>query len=173
MDLIDVINKRKSTRVFKNKKVPKEILNKAIETANLSPSAGNIQARSVIIIEDKKTIEDIPSACFYEQTWISKAPMVLVITANEEESAAKYNERGRNLYGIQDATIFASYLQLLLTHSDLESRWVGAIDEEKLNELLKTPKGKRPIIVLPLGYPDEERERKPRKTLDEIIIKEI
>lgn len=173
MDLVDVINKRKSTRVFKDKKVPRGILNKAIELANLSPSAGNIQARSLIIIEKPGAIKNIASSYFYDQEWIQKAPMLLIVCANLDESEKKYEDRGKTLYAVQDATIFVSYLQLLLTNFDLASRWVGAFNEKKLSQILDIPKDKRPIIILPVGYPNEEKERKPRKSLKELVLKEI
>lgn len=171
MDFEEVLKKRRSIKKFKNRKVPQKLLEKIIILANSSPSAGNLQARSVIIVSDKKKIDEISKAYFYVRDWLSQVPMLLVILANLEESAKDYEERGRILYAIQDATIFASYLQLCATAEGLSTRWVGAFDEEGVRKIFKIPKDKRPIILMPIGYSDETPKFKDRKKIEEIIIK--
>lgn len=173
MDLEEVINRRKSIRKFENKEISKEIIYKIIELANLSPSAGNLQARSIIIVENKEVKKELAKICF-GQNFLESASIVLIIFANLEESAKRYGERGRELYAIQDATIFASYIQLLAKNYGLDSCWVGAFDENKLKKFLGlTNNNLRPIAIIPIGYSSEEKERPPRKNLKNIIIKEI
>lgn len=172
MEFEEVINKRKSIRKFESKEIPQELIYKIIELANLSPSAGNLQARSVVIVKDKEVKKKIAEIC-YGQSFIESATVVLVICANLEESAKKYGERGRNLYAIQDATIFASYIQLVATNFGLASCWVGAFNENTLKQLLNLKDELKPIAVIPLGFSKEDKERPPRKNLKEIIIKEI
>lgn len=105
-----------------------------------------------------------------DQDWMLSAPVFLIILANLEESAVRYKNRGGELYALQDATIFTSYLQLIATSWGLATRWVGAFDEDKLSKILNITKDKRPIAIVPLGYPAEEPKIKPRKTIKELII---
>lgn len=168
MEFEEVIKNRKSVRKFKNKEVPDELIDKIIELANLSPSAGNLQARNVIIVKDRRMKERVAEICL-NQSFISEAPVVFVILANLNESSSKYGERGEKLYALQDATIFASYLQLIATNYGLSSCWVGAFDEEELGKLFNLEKKLKPIAVIPLGYADENRERPPRKSINELI----
>lgn len=168
MEFEQVLRKRHSVRKFKDKEIPEEIIRKILEFSNLSPSAGNLQARKVVLIKDKNTKEQIARASL-NQDFISKAPVVFLICADIEESIEKYGKRGKELYSIQDATIFASYLQLAITSVGLSSCWVGALEEEEIKKILKLPENLRPITVIPVGYPDEKPYKTPRKSLNDII----
>lgn len=169
MEFEEVLRKRRSIRRFEEKDVPEEKIRKILELSNLSPSAGNLQARKVILVKDKKTKEKISQAAL-GQDFILRAPVVFVICADLEESAAEYGGRGRELYSIQDATIFGSYLQLAAVSVGLVSCWVGAFEEEKIKEVLNLPERLKPIGIIPVGYPAESPFKTPRKNLDEIII---
>ena len=100
MELKDVIKKRRSVRSFQKTDIPNEVLEEIMALAKESPSAGAIRGYKVIITREKITRID--------------APVYLVICADTEAYAKRYGDRGRNLYAIQDATIFGAYLQLIL-----------------------------------------------------------
>jgi len=165
MDFEEVVKKRQSVRKFEKKELPEDKIRKILELANLSPSAGNLQARKVFLIKDKETKERISLG----RDFISEAGVILVVCADQNESA-EYGERGRELYSIQDATIFTSYLQLAATSLGLASCWVGAFDEEEIKRILNIPEGLKPIAILPIGYPAEKPARTPRKKLENIIL---
>ncbi|XOA43007.1 MAG: nitroreductase family protein [Candidatus Nealsonbacteria bacterium] len=172
MEFEKVLKKRHSIREFQEKKIPGKIIEKILEMANLSPSTGNLQARSVIIIKNKDIKEKISEAAL-NQRFIAKAPLVFVVCANLEESAQKYGKRGRLLYSIQDATIFTSYLQLAITNLGLASCWVGAFKEDEIKDILDLSQEIKPIAIIPTGFADEEPRKTGRKNLDEIIKKEL
>jgi nitroreductase len=171
MNFEEVLRKRHSIRRFEEKEVGEEKIKKILELANLSPSAGNLQAGSVVIVKDKEIKEKISQAAL-GQDFIVEAAVVFVVCANLEESAQKYGKRGRELYAIQDATIFASYLQLAVTSFGLGSCWIGAFEESEVSEILKLPKEMRPIAIILVGEPAEKPYLTRRKNLDEIIYKE-
>lgn len=172
MEFEEVLRKRHSIRRFQEKEIPGKTIRKIVEMSNLSPSAGNLQARSVVIVKDRKTKEKVSEAAL-DQYFIAEAPVVFVICANLEESASKYGKRGREFYAIQDATIFASYLQLIITSLGLASCWVGAFYESELRKILGLPERMRPIAIIPVGFAAEEPYLTGRKSLSEIIEKEF
>ena len=136
MTLEEVIKKRKSVRTFKDIDVPDEILEQVISLARLVPSAGAIRGYEVRIIREKMTYVD--------------APVYMVICTNPEVYAQKYGDRGRDLYSIQDATIFGAYIQLILVNKGLDSVWIGAFSEGKIKKLLNI--SLRPIAIIAIGY---------------------
>jgi nitroreductase len=79
---------------------------------------------------------------------------VLVFCAAPDR-AAKYGERGRTLYALQDATIAVVHAQLTATALGLATCWVGAFDEAAVVQSLQLPSGLRPVVLLPVGYPAE------------------
>lgn len=154
----DVLKKRRSIRKFRDTDVPDDKIRDILELANLAPSAGNRQAFKVAIVRDQKLTN-------------VESPVTLVICADPEESAAKYGERGRTLYALQDATIFAAYLQLVIVEKGLASVWIGAFREGKIKRQLGLGEELRPIAIIPLGYPAVEKSgKRRRKSLDRIIV---
>lgn len=170
MEFKKVLETRRSVRKFKPVEISEETIREILQLAQLAPSAGNIQAYRVKIIKSQEEKEKLKEATFSKQPSITGAPVVLVICANPEESGEKYGERGKELYAIQDATIFATYLQLVLASIDLASVWVGAFDENEVKSVLELPENLRPIIMLPCGQLDEESRPRERKNLNDIII---
>ncbi|OGZ31531.1 MAG: hypothetical protein A3H02_02370 [Candidatus Niyogibacteria bacterium RIFCSPLOWO2_12_FULL_41_13] len=138
MELTDVIKKRKSVRSFQKIDVPNEILEEIIALARTSPSAGAIRGYKAIITKEKIVRID--------------APVYLVICANPEAYVSRYGERGKNLYSIQDATIFGAYVQLLLVDGGLASVWIGAFREDKIKNTLNIEKHLKPIAIIALGH---------------------
>lgn len=158
MKFKDVLRKRWSIRQFQDTDIPNSKIREILELANLAPSAGNRQSFKVVMVRGKKLTS-------------VEAPVNLVICADLEESAAKYGERGRNLYSIQDATIFAAYLQLVIVDMGLASVWIGAFRESRIKKELGLDERLRPIAIIPLGYPAIEKSgKRRRKDLDEIWI---
>ena len=168
MDFFDVITNRHSIRAFKKKDIEEEKIIKILEAANMAPSAGDLQAYEIILIRDGKQKSAIAKAAG-NQDFISEAPVVIVICANQKRSSAKYGKRGSELYCINDASIAASYIELASTALDLGSVWVGAFDDNKVAEIIKAPNYIKPIAIIPIGYPNEEPYMTPRRDLDDIV----
>lgn len=170
MDFFEVVKKRHSIRAFKSQKIKEEDLKRIYETINSAPSAGNLQAYEVFVVEDKEILKRLVDAS-YGQDFISEAPIVLIFCANPDLNIWKYGSRGSNLYSIQDATIACSYAQLAVTALGLGSVWIGAFDEEKVKQILNLSPNLRPVAILPVGYPDETPQPTPRRSLDNLIKK--
>ncbi len=147
-------------------------LKEILSMANTSPSAGNLQARSVVIVKDKNTKEKISEAAL-NQSSIREAPVVLVVSASLNESVRKYGRRGRKLYAIQDATILAAYIQLAATSFGLSSVWVGAFNERDVQAILNLDNNMVPIALLPIGYAAEEPGETYRKSLERLVYKQV
>ena len=47
--------------------------------------------------------------------------------------------------------------------------WIGAFDHDMVQEVLGIPKGVQVVGLMPLGYPDEWPEARPRKPMDEVV----
>ncbi len=156
MDFKQVVKKRFSMRKFQSTPVPEILVKEIIDLAKLAPSAGNLQTYKVVI--SKKNLTQV------------EAPINLVICADQERSASRYGGRGKNLYALQDATIFASYLQLAAVDAGLASVWVGAFKESKIKSLLNIPEHLRPIAIICMGYPIGEKSGRRRRNYKDIIL---
>ncbi|MCK4902853.1 MAG: nitroreductase family protein, partial [Thermoplasmatales archaeon] len=137
MDLKEAIRNRHSVRDFSDKVLHKKIIDEIIEYANLAPSAGNLQARDFVIIDDNNVKEKLSNAAF-NQKFIAKAPINIVVCANLKRISS-YGNRGRELYCIQDASAAVEHILLLAVDNGLDACWVGAFDENKVSKILDLP----------------------------------
>ena len=169
MDFYDVIKRRHSIRIFEDKEIEKEKIGKILSVISLAPSAGNLQAYKVFVVKTKKVREELSLACMAQES-VENAPVVMVFCADQQESAAKYDERGAQFYALQDATIAAAYSQLAAAEEGLGSVWIGAFDPLEVSRVLNLDAYIVPVAVVPMGYPAELPKGRDRKNLDEIII---
>jgi nitroreductase len=167
VELTEAIRKRRSIRRFKSNPVDDKIIEKIIELGNMAPSAGNLQPRDFIIVTDKDQRFALAQAAL-NQTFIYDVPVVIVVCANYDR-AASYGPRGRELYCIQDSAAAIENMLLAIVDFGLASCWVGAFNEKKVSQILTLPPHARPVALLPIGHPMEEKKSSYRINLDELI----
>lgn len=155
MDFKKVVSKRYSIRQYHPIAVPENLVWEVVELAKLAPSAGNLQSYKVFVTRKRLTRIE--------------ATLYFVICADCEHSARRYGDRGRNLYALQDATIFGAYLQLAIVNAGLACAWVGAFKEGAVKRLLKIPENLKIVTLIPMGYPLGEKFGRRRRSFEEIV----
>lgn len=167
MELFRAIEARVSVRAYLQKPVSESDLEKVMHAACLAPSAGNLQAYRIIVVRGKKEKEAIAAAA-HDQNYMVDAPLLLAFIADGSRNRQKYGKRGEEFYSVQDATIAAAYAQLAAVALGLGTVWVGGYDEGKVCRILKLKAHEKPAVILPLGYPAEEREGHERRKLGDV-----
>lgn len=76
MEFFDVIKKRQSIRSYKPDIIEKDKIDKILEAARIAPTAKNLQAFKIFIIETKKIKNEIKR--IYSREWIAEAPLLLL-----------------------------------------------------------------------------------------------
>lgn len=167
MECLEAIKGRRSVRKFKDTPVDKEIIKELLDAAQMAPSAGNLQARDFIVITNKITKQKLAKAAL-DQTFIEKAPCIIVAVANIERSSRIYKTRGE-FYAIQDATAGIMNLLLAAYSRGLGTCWVGAFDDNAVSKILGLPCQIRPIAIIPVGYSEEEPAAPQRLGFERIV----
>jgi nitroreductase len=170
ISFLDVINKRRSIRKFKKQKVARELIDQLLHAIQSSPTAGNLQAYKVYLVEDPKKIKTLGMAAF-NQECVSRAPAVLVFCTDPRRSAVEYGERGEKIYCLYDATIAITIAHLTTLALGLGSVMVGAFNEKVAAEIIGTPPNIFPMLLLPIGYPDEQPERTDRRAIEDLVVR--
>ena len=168
MEFCEVIQKRHSIRTFTSQPVEEEKLQHILETANLAPSAGNLQAYEIYAVTNAKKRDGLACAAL-AQEYIARAPVALVFCTHPELTEGKYTERGTRLYTVQDATIACTFAMLAATDLGLGSVWVGAFDENTVAEVMDLPDNLRPVALIPIGYPAAVPAPTPRMLREEAV----
>ena len=167
MDILEIIQKRRSIRLFKDMPVSDEVLENIARYALLAPSGRNSKPVELVIVRDKDTIKKIMKAREGAFSFLNTAPACIVVTAMEDSST-----------WMSDASIVATYIQLLAVNFGLGSCWGHAHDryhnnlsvEGEVKEILNIPEGYRVLCVIGIGYPNEEKKH---HSLDEVEMEKI
>ena len=156
MNFEEVVLKRRSIRRYKEAPIPREIILKILEAARVAPSASNKQPWHFIVVENKETIRQLAKS-----EWAAKAPLMIVGLADQEASPN---------WCSNDLGIAFEHIALAATDFGLGGCWMGQTGREDLiRKLLGVPDKLRPVVVMPIGVPDETPAPKERKSLNEIV----
>jgi nitroreductase len=171
MELTEAIAKRRSVRNFKNQPLPEGTVEKLIDAARMAPSAGNLQVCEYVAVSKPETKQALSGAAG-GQIQVAQASVVIVVCVNQK-TAEKYGSRGVNLYSILDAGAAIENLMLTAVSFGLGTCWIGAFQEDEAAKIIHTPKGVRPVALVPVGYPKDSLPNRPAKrSVTEILYKE-
>jgi nitroreductase len=175
MDLFEAINQRRCIRSYTKEEVTEGEINVLLKAAIRAPSGCNRQTWRFVIVRSSETIEKLYEAASYStqhQTFVKKAPVSIVVCADlniYKRSRVPYQERGINLFIIQETAAAIQNLLLAACALDLAACWVGLFDEELVKEILNLPKGIRPVAIIPIGHTKSKAKPTPRKPLEEFV----
>ena len=168
LDVFEAIKKRRSVRAYAGEKVSEEDVERLIEAARLAPSAGNTQPCEFVIVKDMEMKRKLSKAAL-NQTFIEKAPVVIVVCADLNRSSRGYGSRGKKLYSIQDTAAATENILLVAQELGLATCWVGAFKEKEVAKAVKAPRNLRPVAMIPVGYPAESPSAPKKRSVNEIV----
>lgn len=163
----ELITQRRSVRKFTDQPIDKETVEKIIESARLAPSAVNFQPWIFYICASDEAKNAVREC--YPREWFHTAPLYIVACGNRDESWKRPAD-GKDHLDI-DIAIAVEHMALKITELGLGSCWVCNFDPKLLAEKLSLDDNIVPVVILPVGYPQEtepdERSKK-RKSQNEI-----
>lgn len=149
---MNIIDKRRSVRTYKDIRVEKDKIEKLLRAAMQAPSAFNQQAWEFIVVEDKDTLKRLSDMSPYSKP-VEKASAAFVILANKEN--LKVPECWQQDLG-------AATENLLLEAAELElgGVWMAVAPMEDrikyIREIFNLPENIIPYALVPVGYPIDE-----------------
>jgi len=168
LDVLDAIKKRRSVRAYADEKVSEEDVERLIDAARWAPSAGNIQPWEFVVVKDVETKRKLSDAAL-NQTFIKKAPVVIVVCADLNRSSRGYGSRGERLYSIQDTAAATENILLAAQELGLATCWVGAFRDKEVAKAVKAPKNMKPVAIVPVGHPAERPAVPQKRSVNEIV----
>ena len=163
MDVMNAVLARRSIRRYQNRPIEESVLTKVLEAGRLAPSARNEQDWRFIVVTDANLRAKMVDACL-GQSFIQDAPVHLVVCVNNARDMA-CGQPARTV----DCSIALSFMMLEAVECGLGTCWLGSFDNQAVKALLHIPGDYQVVAVTPLGYPGEEVNPRPRKSLDQVI----
>jgi nitroreductase len=165
--VFETILKRRSIRRFKSDPIGDDMIDKLLESARWAPSAGNKQPWFFYVVKDEEKRQGLAEAAL-GQGFLSVAPVVIVVCAEPKRTGARYGKRGTDVYAYQDTAAAAQNIILTATEMGLGTCWVGAFSEEKVAFELGISDDLVPVVIIPVGYPDQAPRPPARRNVKEV-----
>lgn len=154
MNIYSLIKSRRSIRKFKRKDIDRSNLIKYIDAARFSPQGMNRQAVKYVIIDENSLSNEVYKytnwAGYFDEGYSNEevrpsAYIALLVDKNITKGNVD-----------TDVGIIGGFISLMVHEDGLGSCWLGAIDRDKIGNLLCLDKERFHIhSLIAIGYPDE------------------
>ena len=167
--MLDVFKNRFSVREYNSEVVDEHKLTQVLMAAQSSPTWKNKQCFDIIVIDDKEIQKEIGEIVNYNpsKSAYHNASHLLIFVADP----AKSGHRDEKPYYMSDTAIAIEHVILQATALNLGTCWVGVFPEDIVKAKLGIPNNLKVVAMTPLGYSNEEYQKRPRRELSEIIHK--
>jgi nitroreductase len=181
--MLDAIMERASVREFdREKRVSEKVAKQILLAGSSAPSAGNIQPRTFIVVQDENVKEQLYELC-EEQAFMKDAPLWIVVCADihrhlraAELTGVDYDYTGilPFTFGVLDAALSLENMVIAAEALGLGSVIVGSVIEhpEKAKRILKLPSHCLALSILCVGYPKERPSTREKWSRDVIVCKD-
>jgi nitroreductase len=190
-----LMDRRRSVRDFSDRPVPRELIERAIQTAGTAPSGAHRQPWRFVAVDDPQIKREIreaaeaeeresyenrmsdewlealaPIGTDWQKPFLETAPWLVVCFAERYE-VKENGEKVKNYYVQESCGIACGLFITALHYMGLATLTHTPSPMRFLNDILKRPSNERPYILFPVGYPAEaatvpDLDRKP---LDDIV----
>lgn len=188
------MQRRRTTRHFSDRPVPRAILEACLEAASTAPSGAHLQPWHFVVVEDVALKRRIRAAAeraeqeFYasapvewlaalaplgtdaHKPYLETAPYVIAVFAERYGLTAE-GKRRAHYYVSESVGIATGFLLAALHHAGLVALTHTPSPMGFLSELLERPPNERPMMLVVTGYPaaDARVPRLRRKPLRDVV----
>ncbi len=152
MELLEMLEKRRSIRQYTGEKITEEQLQKVVAAGLLSPSGHGARPWEMIVVRDKENLKKMSECRIGAAKMLANASAAVVVTADS----------GKTDVWTEDCSIVMAYMHLMADSLGLGSCWIqgrlreapdGRSTEDYLREILGYPEEMRLEAILSLGVP--------------------
>jgi len=195
-DILNVAQKRRTTRHFSTRKVPKELIEKAILTGGTAPNGAHLQPWTWVAISNQELKQKIREAAEKEElkTYQSRMPEAwkevldplgtdhikphltdapwIVVLFKQTKRLRSNGEMGPTYYSVESCGIAAGMFISAIHRIGLTTLTHTPSPMGFLRDILGRPKHEDALLVLPVGYPANDAMVPDihRKSLEEISV---
>ena len=193
-ELLGIIQKRRSVRVYKTGKISDEQLQMILEAARWAPSGANTQPWELVVTRDRKKMKRIRE--IYDNEWRQRKredPInykglkkdyvgdvsVIVLVCGDPRTKMVYltTRQQADREKLFQASIANAVQQMMLTAAgmNLGTVWVSVREEvePELRELFQVPEPLRLLWVVPIGHASSWPKAKPRRQVSDFTHMEV
>lgn len=178
-ETIETLLNRVSVRKYTDKPVDEATVEAVLRAAFRAPTSSNIQAYSVVVVRDRKTLEELAPVT-RDQKHVAEAPVFLAFCADLTRIARAMSDRGHEidpnnmemgLVSSIDAALVGMSASLAAESIGLKGVMIGAVrnDVTRVAEILGLPHHVYCVFGMVLGWPAEGPKQKPRMPFEGMV----
>lgn len=160
-EMIETIYARRSIRKFQGRPVEKEKLETLLKAAMAAPSAMNSRPWEFIVLTQPEKMTEIRSVMMFGKY---NAPAAIIVCGN----TSFIRRPVVNSFWVQDCSAATENILLAAVELGLGTVWLGVHPihnfSKRIAKVLRLPATVKPLNVIYVGYPDEEKP--PRTQFD-------
>lgn len=179
---MSTLNSRKTIRKYRDKDVPRELLNYLLRVSECTHTMGNLQLYSVIVTTSNEK-KALLAPAHFNQEMVMGAPMVLTFCADfnrtakwalQREASPGYNNFLSFLNAMSDTLLYCQSFCNMAESQGLGLCYLGTTlyNPQPIIDALELPKLVMPVATITLGWPDEDPEFSDRLPLKAILHEE-
>ena len=158
MNFLELTKQRYSCRSYLPKAVEAEKLEYVMECVRMAPSAVNKQPWRFRIISSEEGRQKVCQC--YNREWFTTAPIYIIASVLHDEEWVRSDGKR---HGNFDIAIAVEHLCLAATEQGLGTCWVCNFDASLCHSLFGLAEDEEAAVLIPIGYPADERKEKVRK----------
>lgn len=167
--MLNLMKKRRSIRIFQDRKIERDKIDKIIQAVLLSPSSKNNNPWKFIIVDDKELLLKLSEAKNQGSQFVANSPLALIVLADPNQSDV----------WVEDCSIATTIIILAAQDLGLGSCWVqirkrnhssGINSEVFIKKIFDIPDSLRVLSIVAIGYSKKE---KPEKVIEEEKLKDV
>jgi nitroreductase len=194
-DFFQLMDKRRSLRVFSARPVPKDVIENLIRTASTAPSGAHMQPWTFCAVSSadiKSKIREAAEKEEYEnyhgrmsERWLKDlepfgtdhikpfleiAPWLIIVMKRSYELVD--GEKKNNYYATESVGLATGFLLAAIHNAGLVALTHTPSPMNFLSKVLNRPANEKPFLLIPVGYAADDAEVPDlkRKPLDEIAV---
>ena len=165
MDVLKAIQTRRSIRKYTKQPVEREKIEILLKAAMSAPSAGNQQPWDFIVVTQKEIINKVRQVHRYAQP-LEGAPLCIIVCGNLRKENLRAFKLSRifpkkRKYWILACSAATENILLVAHAIGLGAVWIGIYPEEDrmryISRIFGLPRHIKPMAVISIGYPAEEK----------------
>ncbi|MCQ2272032.1 MAG: nitroreductase family protein [Bacteroidales bacterium] len=157
--ILNNIMTRTSIRAYQETPVEDAVIEKILRAGMAAPTARDTRPWSFIVVKDKDLLSQIAEAN-PNAGMCAKAPLAIVVCGD----MSKALDGPAREYWVDDCSAATENILLAAHALGLGAVWTGFYPNmdrvNAINTILNIPEGQVVLCVIPMGYPDENREPK-------------
>lgn len=177
--MIKAIAEHRSIRKFKEKTVPKQVMDEILSAATRASTTGGMQLYSIIVSQSSAIKEQL-SPCHFNQPSVMQSAAVVTFCADvnrfsrwceQRDANPVYHNFGWWVNAAIDALLASENFALEAEEQGLGVCYLGTTTytARRIIEILNLPRGVVPVTTIVVGYADAEPPLTPRLPLEAVV----